>query len=125
MTRLIAIALVVALAAPAASAASFGMDGVDLVGPEECCCPEHASEEPAPPQIENVCCCELRPANRGLELTRTAAVLEAELRVPPAALNTVDARVGTPASRPPVQSARARAPPPDSSLLSQHTSLLL
>ncbi len=116
------------LAFPAASQASAVPKGIALTGPTNCCCPADEEEETPPPaRIDRSCCCDLQnvqaqlsppapsivPATQ-LNLHATASRIESGLVTLPMVCTALSAGINS-----------ARGPPLRTSLLSQHTSLLL
>lgn len=125
MIRVVAIALGVLLAAPAASATAFAAEGVDLLAPADCCCPDDSGHEPAPPRFEQACCCELSAPAPGHEAASVAAIAAGDAPELAAATAVSVAPPNPRLSVASIGSAKARGPPPRSSLYAQHTSLLL
>ena len=126
MIRLVASALVVVLAVPAAVSASTVPEGAELVMSPDCCCPAEEVDPDGPAEIDGRCCCELHEVPPAPLEGNPVLLAPGDLEVPAAAVvssgDLLGARASSLASR---RLANARAPPPARSLLSQHVSLLL
>jgi hypothetical protein len=125
--RFLTIILALVLGAPAASwGGTLLPDGVRYLGTVSCCGAKKHSAEPTPDsQIRRTCCCKPAPARDGV----AGHQLFLEGHDGPVLPAVAAPRVST--AQPPLVAAvptslsQARAPPGSSTLLAQHTSLLL
>jgi hypothetical protein len=125
VTRLISSILVLMVAAPAIGWGDPMLpEGVELVLPADCCCPED-EEAQTTPEFERACCCELNPPAQGVAAISILAESGNEWELPPPGAISSAAPPSLQAPREQGVANAARGPPPRPSLFAQKTSLLL